>query len=160
MPRIFYIVSIAILAGIGALIALSVLNGSVQARKEGLRFRLENARAAGTMVEPEADVDYESIQYAIAAKPNLWSPLTTPQKAAVQPPDLAKILNGVSISRNTVGSGDNIKIKVTMPEDRAGQWVGIGATVRGLRVKSIDRRGSVTFSQQFQGREYTYTLTQ
>lgn len=160
MSRLYYIAAAAILAGLAGLILLSFLNGPIEARRDALAFRLENARAGGSLVVAEEAVDYEDIQYAIAAKPNLWAPLTTPARAAAKPPELDKLLSGVTISRSTVGSGADVKIKVMTPENRAGQWVVVGSKVRGLTVKSIDaRRKSVTFAQQFQGREYTFTLT-
>lgn len=136
------------------------MSGPVEARRESLEFRLENAQGSGTLASATQAVNYEDIQYAISAKPDLWAPLTEAAKAAIKPPDLEQILQGVTISRNTVGSGADVKIKIMTPENRAGEWVAVGSKVRGLTVKSIDgRRGSVVFVQPFQGREYAFTLT-
>ncbi len=160
MLRIAYIASFALFAGIAGLIGYNLLNGPVDARRDSLEFQLENAKTGGSLMQVQEDVNYEEIQYAIAAKPNLWTPLTQVAKAAAKPPDLGKMLEGVTISRRTVGSGENVKISIITPENRAGQWVGIGGTLRGLTVKSIEPRGGkVVFMMSFQGREYTYSLS-
>ncbi len=160
MLRIIYILSAAIIAGMAGLIGFNILSSPVEARRDSLEFQLENAQSAGSLMQVQEDLNYEEIQYAIAAKPNLWSPLTEAAKAAAKPPDLGKMLEGVAISRRTVGSGDQVKISIITPDQRAGQWVGIGDMLRGLKVKSIDARsGRVVFATTFQGREYTYTLT-
>lgn len=160
MQRIVYGIGFAVLAGLAGLIGLNVLSSPVDARREALEFRLENARSQGSLMQPEEAVDYEEIQYSISAKPNLWAPLTKVAIAPAPPPNLEKILAGITISPNTVGSGADIKVKIMTPENRAGQWVTIGGNVRGLTVKSIKGRPvTVVFMLQFQGREYTFTLT-
>ncbi len=160
MPRIVYIAAFAIFAVLVGLMGMNLLSGPVEARRESLAFRLENAQSGGSVADTVEHLNYDDLQYAIAAKPDLWAPLTEAAKAAAKPPDLEKILQGVSISRNTVGSGADVKIKIMTPENRAGEWVAVGSKVRGLTVKSIDgRRGSVVFVQPFQGREYAFTLT-
>lgn len=160
MPRVVYILAFAVMAGLAGLIGLNVLSGPVEARREALEIRLENAQINGSVAAPATVLDYENIQYVIAAKPDLWAPLTQAAKAAAAPPDLEKLLQGVTISRNTVGSGADVKIKIMTPENQAGDWVGVGDNLRGLAVKSIDARsGTVVFMTPFQGREYTFTLT-
>jgi len=147
------------MAGLIGLIGMNLLAGPVDARRVALEFQLENARSYGAVDQAKANVNYEDIQYSISAKPNLWTPLTKAAKAALKPPNLEQMLSGVTISRNTVGSGEDVKIKIMSPENRGGQWVGVGGNVRGLAVKSIDSRlGEVVFMTSFQGREYTYTL--
>jgi len=160
MQRIGYLIAFALIAGLAALIGLNVLSSPVDARREAFEIRLGDARASDPLAKFEEQVDYEEIQNSISSKSNLWAPLTKPKTVAAKPPDLEKMLEGVTISRNAVGSGADIKIKIMSQDNRNGQWVGVGGKVRGLTIKSIDgRRGAVKFMQLFQGREYTYTLT-
>jgi hypothetical protein len=160
MQRIGYLIAFALIAGLAVLIGLNVLSSPVEARREAFEIRLEEALTTNLLVKPSEQVDYEDIQHSITSKPNLWAPLTKVQRAAAKPPNLEQMLEGVSISRNTIGSGADIKIKIMSQDNRRGAWVSIGGNVRGLTVKSIDsRRKSVTFMKLFQGREYTFTLT-
>lgn len=87
--------------------------------------------------------DYAALQNAIAARPALWQELVAapapppeaPQEVArPNAPDLAALLEGITIGRGQIGEN---KIRLHTPEAPNGQWVAVGTVINGCTLDSF-----------------------
>jgi hypothetical protein len=138
--RVTLVVSLVILARIALYTAVNPMD----AVRADLDRELAQVPEAGTGGGDE--FDYAEIQQTIAARPTLWrelvampAPAPEATKAPVGPkaPDLNALLKGVSIGRGQIGEN---KVRVLTPEAPNGQWVAVGAQIKGCTLESISAK--------------------
>lgn len=140
-----------------AALAWKALNNPVAGRRAAFEQRLSSVGGmpvAGSESEEASEDPWRSI----AVKANLWEPLIEPPAPKKQAPDLAKMLQGVRVTRDKMGQGDDLKVRVKGGKrEPRGRWVGVSDTVNGLTVKSITD-DAVVFMLQQGGQIYEYAL--
>ena len=156
LPLLFVFLSLG-------LVGWTVLNG-VRDPMESRRQRLE-ARLMDVAPDPDAytapiavevALSYESIHENAA----LWRELIAAPPAPphyVMPPNLRKKLEGIVLTRNSIGSGDTLKVLIKSTDNPRGTFMGVGEKVNGVTILKIEKR-SVLFGLSHQGKSYKYTI--
>lgn len=141
----------AVIAAAGLLTYLNPMN----ARRAALSGQLAKIVPVEVKFE-RRELDVESVQKKIAAKPKLWEQLLEPPAPAPPPPpappSVEEMAKNLSFSRQQIGA----KIKVMKGGDTKGEFVTKGDLVNGLTIKDISKT-SVVLSLTWQGTELTVT---
>ncbi|MBI5094909.1 MAG: hypothetical protein HZB26_21045 [Candidatus Hydrogenedentes bacterium] len=136
--------------------ALALVYGFVRnpaaAHSAWLTQRLEDTTVLPVDTGP-AELDIARLPKAIAAKPNLWQDLVATPPPVAAAPDLKKMLEGVTATRQQVGE----KVKLISNAKKSSEYVAQGDTYNGLVVKSITVK-EVIFSLIQASQEYTLGL--
>ncbi len=102
------------------------------------------------------ELDVESVQKRLAAKPGLWKELLEPPPPPAPPPPppppIEKMAEPRTFGRQKIGD----KIKVTKGGDPKGTFVAVGDKINGLSIKEITKT-SVVLSLTWEGKELTVT---
>jgi len=148
--------TIAITVAIAIIMAINALLNPMRARQQELDAKL----AVVTPTElsfNQTQASLDQWQLAIAGKPALWNPLIAPLPAPSAPPgpgpNIEKMLEGITVSRQQVGS----KVKIISPSNPRGSFVAVGEQVNGATIKEISRT-TVTFSVNWNGQEITHAV--
>ena len=158
MQRGLYLVGLAALAVLLALLVLNALQNPVSHKYANVEAALAQVSPAPLDLHTTPDLPYSEINRAILAKPKLWQPLVDAPPPTPNVPNLAKMLQGVTVTRDQIGLGENMKVRIRGAEgDTKGQWVGKGDMVNGLSLKAVTDRALV-FSTVSDGVEYTHEL--
>lgn len=156
-PRSVYACGWICLAALTAACLWAFLHTPFAERREVLRAQMDSS-ATGGDESAQTNVDYEALQNAIASKDTLWRPLVKPPAQEAPPPDLQTMLGPVVLSRQQIGTGDAMRVKVFLdPNDRRGRWISKGDDLNGLTVKEISPT-EVVFSKEHKGSELTLAV--
>lgn len=132
--------------------------------------RVRNDIAASLAAIPEetagsagAIEDFERIAQDLEARPALWEQVVPPAPPPAPPPpptpnapDLAAMLQDISVGRAQIGS---TKIKVFGPEFPHGEWFAIGDSINGCTLASFTRDEAVfSYFWEKGNRELTLAL--
>lgn len=104
-----------------------------------------------------AEVNLQAARDVITSKPALWRRLIAPPPPPRQPINVLDRLQGIQVTRQTMGSGETIKIRMVTPQAPRGAWFKKGDVINGAVIKEISST-SVVFSVMDQGQEYLGTL--
>ncbi|MCP4645483.1 MAG: hypothetical protein GY851_33880 [bacterium] len=94
---------------------------------------------------------------AVSGREAVWKPLVDAPPPAVAKPDLAKMLTGVTVTRDKMGAPPNMKVRMKTPQDRRGGWMQAGDTVNGLVIKEITL-DAVVFQLVKDGKTYEHSV--
>lgn len=157
MPKSLRVVALVLLIPLlAALWAINVRN-PISRKRALLEESLAQVATAQTGLGVTPNLDYAGLQYKIADRPALWQPLTGTPAAVAAAPDLARMLTGVTVTRNVAGTADSLRIQLRLPGQSRGEWVRVGDSVNGLVIKAITDN-AVVFSLTHEGKEYEYGL--
>jgi hypothetical protein len=157
------LMGISILATV--LMAGAAVSGLVMSPMNARRAELAENLAEASVVTldiPETPVpDYEAMVSGINERPALWQPLVEkpapPPPPPPPPPDWNAILQGVEVTRQKIGSGADLKVRIiTSPQSR-GDWMQVGGRINDAVIKEITET-HVVFSVMKDGKEWTHRL--
>jgi hypothetical protein len=153
MERAITIVLAVLLAcAIGGVVYLSIHN-PMETKQVALTERLDGIERVDVPYQ-KREVDVESVQKKLAAKPKLWDQLLDPPKAAAPtpppPPPIEEMAKTLSFGRQQIGG----KVMMTKTGEKKGSFIAVGETVNGLTIKEISKT-NVVLSLIWQGQELT-----
>jgi hypothetical protein len=149
---------LAVLAVLLALLVLNAVQNPVSRRYANAEAVLEQVSSAPLDLHTTPDLPYSEIRRTILAKPKLWQALVDAPPPTPNVPNLAKMLQGVTVTRDQIGVSEDMKVRIRGAEGNTrGQWVGKGDVVNGLSVKAITDR-AIVFSTVSDGVEYTHEM--
>ncbi|MBI4560133.1 MAG: hypothetical protein HY706_21270 [Candidatus Hydrogenedentes bacterium] len=157
MIRILFTFGWCALAVAVALLILGVFTDPVRDQRVWLETELTNVAPPAITFDTAPDVDSTALQRTITGKANLWRGLVAPPKQAATAPNFGNEMAGVVITRDQIGTGDQVQVRVRVGNDTRGQWMGKGAVVKGWTIVEILPR-EVKFSKTQNGTEYTGVL--
>lgn len=129
MQRIIYIVGIGLLAAILLMVARDVARNPLVDREKDFHARLDQVPLRVEATEG-LTTDYAALRAQVAAKPALWDALVPPPPpppVRVVRPDIQRMINGVTASRQSIGD----KVKFFTKDAPKGKWVEKGETITG-----------------------------
>ncbi len=136
----------------------------MDARQAALHARLAEIQPQDIQYTTTSGVDYVELMARIAAKPSLWNelipppPPPPPPPPVIIPPDLRKMLEGVSISlKQQLRSGDSIKPLFRIKGNPRGEFMGVGDQINGVTIQRVLPE-SVLFALVKDGIEYTVEI--
>lgn len=135
----FSILCIALIMGWNA------VNNPMDKRRAELEADVGEVKPARSSYGERTDLDSQEIRATILSKPNLWRQLITPppvKKTVVKPPappDLAKMLRGVTVTRQGFGKGEKMKAQIKTPENPRGGYMAVGDKVMGTTILKIEK---------------------
>lgn len=128
-----------------------------------LENRLAQMRPDDVRYVTTSDVNFPELQATIAEKPRLWRELVPPppppkrRPVPPKPPDLAKMLKNVGVTRTTVGRGEKARVLIKTAQNPRGSLQGIGDKVNGVEILRIER-DSILFGVEENGKQYTFQM--
>jgi len=145
-------VFVVVMAAAGYLFVADPLD----ARRLELAAELSEIKPVDVDFQPP-DWDFDAWGRAIAEKPALWEELIEPPPPPAppppKPPDLAKMIAGVSASRQQIGK----KAKIITKNNARGEFMAVGDVVGGLTIKQITKT-EVVLALKWKGKELTTSL--
>ncbi|HRK34030.1 MAG TPA: hypothetical protein PLJ47_05480 [Candidatus Hydrogenedentes bacterium] len=136
IPRVAYGVGWAILGLCILLFIVGLVQNPVQARRQQFELALAEAPPLELNLDLNAGSEFEAWQQSVSGRPRLWQPLMEPPKIDAPPPELQKMLGGVEPTRNTMGSGDTLRIQIKVDGKR--EWFSKGHQVKGCTIQDIN----------------------
>lgn len=139
--------------------AWTLTHNPIDARRSALESELSAIRPAPAEYSTDSGLDYEKIYSDVTGKSALWNelvaplPKPAPKPRPPKPPEVAKMLHGVSVGRNQVGS----RVQIKTATDRKGSYKGVGDQVNGVTILEISRT-EVLFGLTQSGKQYTHSL--
>ena len=154
MERIITILSAGLAALVLGTVVMNQLHDPYETRRLELATRLADIGAEGDDGD-EFEWQFDEWNNMIIEKTSAWQELIPPPPPPPQRPDLAQMLSGVKPTRAQVGD----KVRFSTPNNPRGDFLGVGETINGVTIKSIDRK-QVVFSYYWREKdeELTYTL--
>lgn len=153
MERAITIVLVILLVCAAGGIVYLFAHNPMEAKRIELSSRLDGIEPVDVPYK-KLEVDVDSVQKKLAAKPKLWEQLLEPPKAAPAapppPPPIEEMAKTLSFGRQQVGG----KVMMTKTGEKKGSFIGPGETVNGLTIKEITKT-NVVLSLQWQGQELT-----
>ncbi len=147
-----------VLAGAAAAIGWFVFNDPTTDQREWVRAQLMTAESsADNTRDGGSAVDFVSMEQTIANRNHLWTPVIPQPRQAPPAPDMEGPLRDVEITRESMGFGDDLRVRIRTGSNRRGRWMGVGDVLNGLTIKEITDT-EVVFSKESHGREYTTQL--
>ena len=152
-----------VLSGVGllvVLVGLFVLNAvqnPVAARETDLESALVSIRTPSAPPPTTPGLSYAELEQAITGKPRVWSALIDAPPPQKKVPDLAGMLKGVCVTRDVMGSGATMKVRIRTPASPRATWMGAGDVVSGLVIESVTE-DAVTFMLVSGGDTYRHRL--
>ena len=123
MQRLATIAGLGFLAVIVAFIVLNLVRNPVEAKFAALDADGVVLSSGAESIHTIPETEYADLQRAITAKPNLWQPLIEAPPPKKNAPDFNRILAGVVVTRDKMGSGDGMKVRVKVPGGKhSGDW--------------------------------------
>ncbi len=135
-----------------------IVDNPLEEQREWLNAELTAVRNAERGGDEYRAADFAGMEDAIRGKDQLWRPVVPEPEQAPPTPDLDAMLRGVSITRESMGSGDSLRVRVRTSGNRRGEWKGVGDQVNDLTIKEITD-SAVVFSLVSHGTEYTKELS-
>ncbi len=142
MQRILLILLIGVVGGIWVFFALNLVSDPLANERAYLAQNLAQVEKNSGGEDTALIAETTAWLRMIDEKKAVWDalippppPPPPPPPKAPEPPDIAKMLKGVSVGRSQVGK----RVKVTTPKDKKGSWVSEGDLVEGCRLEKIDK---------------------
>ncbi len=156
--RVVVIVGAVVLLALGAMVGWFAFNDPTEETRQDLAWDLEQAQQRrDNPGGGRAALDLAALEANVVERDDLWDQLVAPPPQRPNPPDLAGPLRGVTITRESMGSGDDLRVRVRTASDRRGSWMGEGDVVNGLTILEINS-DSVVFGKREHGRMYTRSV--
>ena len=156
MRRIAAIACMAALAAIFLWIVFRAIVNPVKAERESFAADLAKVTPVEVAID-KPNWNFEKWEKSIAGKQSLWQELVAPPPPVPPPPeappDLQKMLQGVTATRQSVGG----RAKIIKPDEPKGVFMKVGDNINGLRIKEITKT-EVTLSLTWHEKELTATL--
>lgn len=156
MKRLIEIVGIVAAVVIVGLIGINYSRNPVLPREAWLQSQLAQL-SPDWSAEETVHVNSEELVGVIQSKPSVWDRLIAPPPPAPKPVNVMEKLQGVKVTRQRMGSGDSVKLKLTTPAAPRGAWFGKGDNINGATIKEITD-SEIVFSVMDNGKEYTGSL--
>lgn len=144
-----------------ALVGVQAVRNPMEERQALLEIDLDSVRYVEEEFSATQNVELGGIGQRITSKKALWTELV---RAAPKPPkkqarpNLAEKLKGVVPSaRMEIVSADGVQIKIVLPKNKEGAWMGVGDKINGLTITEI-REDVIVFSLKQRGEEYFHSL--
>ncbi len=157
MRRWLFLGGVGLLAVLVGLIVLDAVQSPVAARELDLENSLASIEAPPAPPPTTPGLSYAELEQAITGKPRVWKALIDAPPPAKKVPDLAGMLKGVQVTRDVMGSGATMKVRIRTPKSRQAAWKGKGDVVAGLTIESVTAK-SVTFMLVSEGDTYRHSL--
>lgn len=157
--RIIMGVGAVVLLFLGAAVGWFAFNDPTEETRSDLAWELQQAqqRRANTG-GGSASIDFAALEENVVERDDLWDQLIAPPPQRPSPPDLAGALRGVTVTRESMGSGQDLRVRIRTSSDGRGSWKGVGDEVNGLTIIEITS-DSVVFGRQAHGRMYTRSVS-
>lgn len=157
MRRWLFMGGVGLLAVLVGLIVLNAVQNPVAAREKDLDYAIASIEAPPAPPPTTPGLSYAELEQAITGKPSVWKALIDAPPPVKKAPDLADMLKGVQVTRDVMGSGDSMKVRIRTPENRMAAWKGKGDVVAGLTIESVTAE-SVTFMLVSDGDTYRHSV--
>lgn len=151
----------------GAIIIFNEVTDPMKERRTILEQKLQAIETADVPYTARSLSVAPELHLKLVGNKKMWKALVPPPPPPKpkpkpvkieKPPDLAAMLRGVTPTRQQIGRGDLIKVKIKAPGNARGSWMGVGDQIKGLTIVRIEKR-SVRFSLTKNGKEYTHDLS-
>ncbi len=157
--RIIMGVGAAVLLFLGAAVGWFAFNDPTEETRSDLAWDLQQAQQRqGNPGGGSASIDFAALEEDVVERDNLWDELISPPPQRPSPPDLAGALRGVTVTRESMGSGNDMRVRIRTSSDSRGSWMGVGDEVNGLTIIEITS-DSVVFGREAHGRMYTRSVS-
>ena len=138
-----------IITPLGILIALSLvaygtvmfMDNPMEKRKASLDGILATIEPAEETWDTSVRTNFGELRKTISGNRRLWDELIQPPPPPPPPIrtlNLKKKLAGVSITRQSFGVGESLKVKITSQPVPKGAFYSVGDTVSGVKIIAID----------------------
>ena len=125
------------------LLMLGVVRNPVQGQRQQFAQRMAELTTPEFDSDFASDPEFEAWQKSVSTRPKLWGPLVAAPQAVAAPPALQEMLAGVEPTRNKLGSGESLKIQISV--DGKKDWFTKGQQVKGCTLEEITE-GDVLFT--------------
>lgn len=158
MKRILFIAGFGILAVALMGMLLSIVRSPIAEQETALNARLESMQPRPIAYRTTPGLAADKLVASITAKPALWKALVEAPPPPKQIPNLAQLLQGVTVTRDRMKTPDGAKVRIRTPKDPRGDWFGVGdVAVNGLTIKSVTS-DAVVFTLTKDGTTYEHTV--
>jgi len=157
MRRWLFLGGVGLLAVLVGLIVLNALQSPVAARELDLESTLASIETPPAPPPTTPGLSYAELEHAITGNPRVWKALIDAPPPVKKTPDLAGMLKGVQVTRDVMGSGESMKVRIRTPQSRRAAWKGKGDVVAGLTIESVTAE-SVTFILVSNGDTYRHSV--
>lgn len=150
----------------GAIVAYNELTDPMKERRRVLETKLKAIEPADVQYTARSLSNAPELHTRLVGNQKMWEALVPPPPPpkpkpkpvkVEKPPDLAAMLRGVVPTRQQIGRGTLIRVKIKVPGNARGSWMGVGDELKGLTIVRIEK-GSVRFSLTKNGKKYTHDL--
>ncbi|MFP4190803.1 MAG: hypothetical protein ACLFU6_01910 [Candidatus Hydrogenedentota bacterium] len=149
----------AALLFLGAAVGWFAFNDPTEETRSDLAWDLQQAQERrGNPGEGSASIDFAALEENVVDRDDLWDQLISPPPERPDPPDLAGALRGVTVTRESMGSGEDMRVRIRTSSDSRGSWKGVGDEVNGCTIIEINS-DAVVFGQRAHGRMYTRSVS-
>jgi hypothetical protein len=146
-------IGIAALIAIVGLLAFNTVKSPVSDQNAWLESELANL-SPDWQATSAADVNFQKSLSVINSKAILWDRLVAPPPPPKSVINVLEKLQGVQVTKQVMGSGNTLKIKMVTPSEPRGKWFGVGDQINGVEIREIGK-DSVLFGVG----EFTATLS-
>ncbi|MDZ4860308.1 MAG: hypothetical protein SGI88_15125 [Candidatus Hydrogenedentes bacterium] len=135
VQRAAYAIAWGVLALCVVLFVAGLVRNPVKAKRQQFDQRIAEASPEELNLDFNAGAEFEQWQQNVSARPKLWQPLVPPPAVVAPPPALLQMLAGVEPTRNTMGSGDTIRVQIRV--DGKKEWFSKGQSIKGCTLQEI-----------------------
>lgn len=125
----------AAIAILGVVLVVGFFRNPVRAERSKFDRTLADSASSDVGIDLSPDPDFTKWQRVVSSRADLWGPLVPPQKVAPPPPAMQAMLAGVEPTRNTMGSGENMRIQIRV--DGKKEWFSKGQQVKGCTIEEL-----------------------
>ena len=158
--RLLTIACAAAIALSAVLVAYRTAANPVQAQRAQLAADLAAVEGGWEPPARAAGRSPEELQQIVLAQAALWRGLVEAPPPPPKPFDMDGAMKGITPTRRSMGSGENMAVRIETPAAPRGEYYGVGDVVGGtpgIVVKEIGR-DYVVFSKTHEGKEYVKRL--
>lgn len=160
---------VKLITPIGILIALSLiafgvvtfLDNPMDKRREILESNLALIQPVEEKWEIADNTDFSELRIDISGNNRLWEqlilPPPPPPPRPPSPPDLNKMLAGVTPTKQSFGAGKSLKLKIITKGSPKGEFFSVGDAINKVKIIAIDKE-QVTFGLKFMGEQITHSI--
>ena len=99
----------------------------------------------------ESSVNLDELRAVISSRGDLWQRLIAPPPPPPVVINVLEKLQGVQVTRQTMGTGKELRIKLITPSEPRGKWFGIGDQINGATLREINDNQVVFAVGEFTG---------